>query len=431
MDNIVSYKSWIQIIIKFDNDKLNFLKSSQSCLYILQGIIGTNPSNCSLSFGASIALNKLTSTTLNILVDQWPFWVEAYANRGSFPSNWCSNELLKQSLAKNFFEFDSTGSSSPKINWAECNVEKSQDWDDYTLRLFNKSDDLFYIGLGRAFQWSQNQEDINYPYWESMIGCNCFLDLDSHSSQYWHFSNEVILLISSQQWNNGYILPQELSGHVPCYFKLKEGKTISLYYDNNGWENRSRGETEAFKVIDKLPTTRNTLSGFLVHSLEIPFSPKKPPVFQYSNKFYMRTPKKDSIVSAKYESLSFGSLPPKYYYPRINSSEMPIQLLLSGGYGTLKDGDTVRIETTEQSVGNENILGAWKTPSLYYETDGYGDNQQWTIRKKNNNDPVIYYGDEVYFVNHHWTDQWLCINDSGPYLTTKKNAGAYWLIDQP
>ncbi|MFW9262998.1 hypothetical protein [Nostoc sp. CALU 546] len=433
MGNIVSYESWIQIIIQFEHDKLNLLKLSQSRLYILQGIIGTNPSNSYLSFGGSIALNQLTSsTTLNILVDHWPFRVAADANRGSIPCYFSSDKLVKQSLVQNFFEVDSTGSSSPKINFAESNVEKSQNWDNYTLGLSNKSDDLFYIGLGRAFQWSQEGESIDYASWESMIGCNCFLELDSHSSQYWHFSNEIILLISSQQWNNGYILPQELSGYVPCYFKLKERKTIRLYYDDNGWRNLSTGEKVEFKVVDEFPLNRKTISDLLIHSLETPFSPKKPPVFQYGNKFYMRTPtKKDSIVSAKYESLSFGNLPPKYYYPQINSSEMPIQLLLSGGNGILKDGDTVRIETTEQSVGNENILGAWTTPSLYYETDGWGEKQLWTIRKKNNNEPIIYYGDEVYFVNHHWTDQWLCIKDSGSYLTTKKNAGAYWLIDQP
>lgn len=434
MNSIVSQNSWIQIIIKFEADTLNVLKSSKSYLYIFQGVIGTNPSDCHLSLGASIALEKLNSTTLNILVDQWPFWIAGYAERDYPLFNWTSNEVVfKQSLALNLLEVDSTGSSSPKINLAKSNVEKSQYWDDYTLRLSNKSDDLFYIGLGRSFQWSQNQEDINHPDWDSMIGCNCFLTLDSHSTQYWHFSNEIILLISSVKWNNGSVLPEDLSSYFPCYFKLKERKTIRLVYnDNNQWENIYTGENREFQVIKELPIKRKIFYDLLVHSFQTPFSPKKPSILQYNDRFYMRTPtKKDSIVSARYESLSGFGFPPRYYYPQIHSSEMPIQLLLSGGDGTLKHGDTVRIETTEKSVGNENILGAWATPSLYYETDGWGDKQLWTIWKKNNNDLVIYYGDEVYFVNNYWKDQWLCIKDSGPYLTTKKNAGAYWLIDEP
>lgn len=438
MSSLVSQNSWVQILIEFDPTRLHDLKLSGSKLCLFQGLFGSNPNNSHLCFGSSIDLKTLTSNRLNILVDQWPFWVVAYADRGSFPSDFPSSlndfillgaESVKQGLIKNFFEVNFQGGNSPQINGGELKTQ-ANDWkDEYTLGLANKSSNSFYIGLGRAFQWSENNDDVNYPHWNDMIGCNCFVKLDSQEVQFWDFSNELILFLSTESFKNGTVVPEHLAGYTPCYFNLKAQQTIRLSYNDKGWENKST-DKEDFGVINESPITNKTLSKYLINSSEM--SAKKPAVLQYGDKFYLcDSTKKEYIIAARHESLSGIGLPPQYYYPYVSISEMPIKLLLSGGNGNLQDGDAVKIETTEPSVGNENVLGAWTTPSLYYEKDVWGDKQQWTIRKKNNDDPTIHYGDEVYFVNKYWRNQWLCIKDSGSYLTTKENAGVYWWIDEP
>ncbi|NES89942.1 MULTISPECIES: hypothetical protein [Okeania] len=56
------------------------------------------------------------------------------------------------------------------------------------------------------------------------------------------------------------------------------------------------------------------------------------------------------------------------------------------------------------------------------------EQQKWTIRKRDNSDPIINYGDEVYFLNNYYEGQWLCIENNGRWLTTKTNANVYWVI---
>lgn len=153
----------------------------------------------------------------------------------------------------------------------------------------------------------------------------------------------------------------------------------------------------------------------------------------YGNPVKLYIPEKNGyIVSADFTYGGFDIKGRRQYFPRFSKSDTPIKLLLLGGSGVIKDGDTVKIETTETSVEEYKVLGAWITSTLYYYTGGYDKNQEWTIRKKNknNSDLDIYYGDEVYFLNPYY-EQWLCIEDSGTWLTRKKDANVYWLIDQP
>lgn len=152
----------------------------------------------------------------------------------------------------------------------------------------------------------------------------------------------------------------------------------------------------------------------------------------YNNPIKLYIPEQNGyIVSACYAVGGLDISRVKQYLPQFSKLEASINLKLSGGSEGIKDGDTVKIETTETSVGEYKVLGAWSTPTLYYYKGGYGKNQEWTIRKKNNIDSPIYYGDEVYFLNHYYQYQWLCVEDSGTWLTTKKDAKVYWQIDAP
>ncbi len=117
------------------------------------------------------------------------------------------------------------------------------------------------------------------------------------------------------------------------------------------------------------------------------------------------------------------------YYPMISSNSAVIVSLV-GNAGQIHDGDTVQIQTSEASVGTYNRLGAWSTPALYYYTPGYTQ-QNWTIKKRDSSgDKVIRIGDDVYFINQSYTNQWLCsLQESGAfYLTTRVDANAYWTI---
>lgn len=115
------------------------------------------------------------------------------------------------------------------------------------------------------------------------------------------------------------------------------------------------------------------------------------------------------------------------YYPMIDPVSSVIVSFL-GNAGQLTDGSTVQIQTTESSVGEYNLLGAWATKALYYYKPGYTQ-QLWTIKKADTSvDAIIHYGDPFYLVNQYYTDQWLTpLQESGAtYLTTKASAGSYW-----
>lgn len=123
-------------------------------------------------------------------------------------------------------------------------------------------------------------------------------------------------------------------------------------------------------------------------------------------------------------------------YPYM-STDTPVALQFypltaQGNY--LTHGDTLRILTTESSVGDKNQLGAFSRKSLYYDDDS-NDKTAWYVYKRDTSVTTdIHYGDEVYFVNVDW-DQWMLPYDSilysVLYLTTEENANYFWTITQP
>ena len=125
-------------------------------------------------------------------------------------------------------------------------------------------------------------------------------------------------------------------------------------------------------------------------------------------------------------------------YPTLNSvTPVSLQLVPVNGGSVVYSGDTLYIRTQEYTAGNDNLLGAWPIPSLYYYNNKKkkDPHQLWTIRKKDTRSgQEIRYGDEVYFINNNYSDQWMLPYwskvYSAIYLTTKKNADYYWQILQ-
>jgi hypothetical protein len=124
-----------------------------------------------------------------------------------------------------------------------------------------------------------------------------------------------------------------------------------------------------------------------------------------------------------------------YNYPTATTNN-PVGLVLKptkgGNPGQVQHGDQVLIETTEHAAGQKNMLGAWSTPTLYYYNGNYSQ-LQWTIYKKDTSTGTgINYGDEVYFVNNYYTNNWLCLYwsrvYSSVYLYTQANANYFWQI---
>ena len=146
------------------------------------------------------------------------------------------------------------------------------------------------------------------------------------------------------------------------------------------------------------------------------------PVVQSGDSLYMRG-QEGLYVSALHQAIQ--------YYPTLNpSGPVALNIIRQAGPGSLTDGDTVFIQTTESAAGQSNRLGAWSTPALYYYSPGYAQ-QQWTVKKQNATaDPTIHYSDQVYFVNQSYSGQVLCsyfsVIHNSVYLTTKANITYYW-----
>jgi hypothetical protein len=138
----------------------------------------------------------------------------------------------------------------------------------------------------------------------------------------------------------------------------------------------------------------------------------------------------DLITLVAEEGLPIGALYHNIYsYPTLEADT--VSLRLQGGSGQVTHNAHLQIATTESAAGSSNILGAWATPSLYYYSGGYVQ-QNWTIVKEDPADPVVHVGDRVCFVNQHyagsymsplWSKLWAAI-----YLTTQTARPYYWTV---
>jgi hypothetical protein len=120
----------------------------------------------------------------------------------------------------------------------------------------------------------------------------------------------------------------------------------------------------------------------------------------------------------------------KKNYPRLSSEDRRLrhELVGSSPDGIIRHGSTVQLRSNSP-LAPLGLLGAWSTTALYYWGPGYKE-QNWTIYKRDQSDPVVHWDDEVAFINQSWSGQsirpyWSTVW-SGNYLTTK--SGTYWWV---
>ncbi|WP_414573057.1 hypothetical protein [Nostoc sp. CCY 9925] len=157
--------------------------------------------------------------------------------------------------------------------------------------------------------------------------------------------------------------------------------------------------------------------------------PINPPVLsqdiKFGDKFYLRNKNGEYIIGA---DLSWGANG-RQYYPRLGNTGK-VALEFKGGIANVETSTIIQIKSTEEFVGKYNVLGAWTTPNCYYySTETTYQQQNWQITKNNSNDAQIRYGDAVYLSNVFYKNQKLVSN--GLYLTTKKDADEWWIIEKP
>ncbi|MBN4002019.1 hypothetical protein [Nostoc sp. LPT] len=109
-----------------------------------------------------------------------------------------------------------------------------------------------------------------------------------------------------------------------------------------------------------------------------------------------------------------------------------VGLQLVGGQGEVTSTNYIKIRTTEEVTGNNNILGAFAdSHDCYYWQDGYDDGKQsWKITKADGKAGSIFYGDRVCITNISYSNQRLAPDTKNQgYITTVKNASDSWILE--
>ena len=219
---------------------------------------------------------------------------------------------------------------------------------------------------------------------------------------------------------------QNLSTRNPALIDVTIGSESQVPVNLQPSETKTKiYEIEKFTSISFL--NQASVEDTLVQICAEKKNPGPPIELEYGSEIKLYMPSNAGYIISAIKG-RIGNIGPEEYFPQFSTFEEGIKLRLIGGTGVIKDGYTVKIETTEVFVGEKRVLGAWRTPALYYYNGAY-ENQKWTIQKKDKSDGVIHYNDEVYLVNHAYEEQWLCIENSGRWLTTKKDAKVYWVIE--
>jgi choline-sulfatase len=120
-----------------------------------------------------------------------------------------------------------------------------------------------------------------------------------------------------------------------------------------------------------------------------------------------------------------------YNWPQLSNSGK-VELQLVGGQGEVTSTSYIKIKTTEEVTGQNNILGAFgDSQDCYYWQDGYDDGKQgWSITKADGGAGPIVYGDRVYITNISYSNQRLAADSKNQgYITTVINASDSWILE--
>jgi hypothetical protein len=144
------------------------------------------------------------------------------------------------------------------------------------------------------------------------------------------------------------------------------------------------------------------------------------------NKFSMRLQASTGDYIGSMEECVSVSGMQKEYYPRMAAEGVVLDFIMENGKTELRNGDRVRIRTTEPATGLYCYLGAWKEPGLYYYLNStiYKENLGWIIHKVGGSSGErISYNDTIRIENCSYRGQFIerykPLLYSTYYLTTK------------
>jgi hypothetical protein len=150
----------------------------------------------------------------------------------------------------------------------------------------------------------------------------------------------------------------------------------------------------------------------------------KPPVneIKIGDKVFLRSQQGSHVITAQMS---------KYNWPRLGNEGKVILTLL--GNGPLRHGSVVQIQSLEDNLHDNDVLGAFaESQDCYYLKRGSNDARQgWRIVKLNPSDPVLRYGDKIYLENVYYANKRLTQDpERGDYLTIDEGVDWWWMLEK-
>jgi hypothetical protein len=121
----------------------------------------------------------------------------------------------------------------------------------------------------------------------------------------------------------------------------------------------------------------------------------------------------------------------KYNWPRLGNEDKVILTLL--GNGPLRHGSVVQIQSLEDNLHGNDVLGAFaESKDCYYLKRSSNDaRQEWRIVKLNPSDPVLRYGDKIYLENVYYANKRLTQDpEREDYLTVDEEVDSWWMLEK-
>jgi hypothetical protein len=118
-------------------------------------------------------------------------------------------------------------------------------------------------------------------------------------------------------------------------------------------------------------------------------------------------------------------------WPRLGNDGKVILTLL--GNGPLRHGSVVQIQSLEQNLIGNDVLGAFATNGgcYYLKRESDEKKQDWIITKLDASNPVLYYGDKIYLVNVFYDNKLLTRNSqNGEFLTIDEGVDWWWVLEK-